>query len=216
VGGLWTRSKAASFTSEGLALVSKSGKYGFIDKTGRFIIAPQFDNADSFSEGLAPVSTGGSYGFINETGRFVISPQFASADSFSEGLASVQFSDGKGYIDTTGRIVINLPAGTYGDQFSGGLATVRYGNGTTGYIDKTGGIVSSPREYIGTSGSQEGLTCVLIKASQKWGCMNKTGQFVIPAHFDMAYVYQGLVSVSIGDNQGWMDTTGNYVWRPTK
>ncbi|WP_222708662.1 WG repeat-containing protein [Paenibacillus sp. N3.4] len=36
--------------SEGLAWVSKDLKYGFIDKTGKEVIAPQYDNAAPFSE----------------------------------------------------------------------------------------------------------------------------------------------------------------------
>ena len=34
------------------------GKYGFIDKTGKYVINPQFDDAEAFSEGLARVWIG--------------------------------------------------------------------------------------------------------------------------------------------------------------
>ena len=55
-----------------------TGKWGFIDKTGSFVINPQFDFAWSFSDGLAAVRIGdyetGKYGFIDKTGSFVINP----------------------------------------------------------------------------------------------------------------------------------------------
>jgi KWG Leptospira. len=35
--------------------VKKSGKFGYIDKTGKVVIEPVFDYAESFSEGLARV-----------------------------------------------------------------------------------------------------------------------------------------------------------------
>jgi WG containing repeat len=38
--------------------------WGFINKRGKFVIAPQFDDAGSFSEGLARVSVKGQYGYI--------------------------------------------------------------------------------------------------------------------------------------------------------
>ena len=34
------------------------GKYGFIDRTGKMVINPQFDNAYHFSDGLALVGLG--------------------------------------------------------------------------------------------------------------------------------------------------------------
>ncbi|HDS30236.1 MAG TPA: WG repeat-containing protein, partial [Firmicutes bacterium] len=81
---------------EGLAPVMIDGKWGFIDKTGKITINPQFDRAESFSEGLARVRLGdwktGKWGFIDKTGQFVISPQFDEASSFYEGLASVEIA----------------------------------------------------------------------------------------------------------------------------
>ncbi len=37
------------------AVEDANGRWGFIDKTGRYVIQPQFSQADSFHEGLAPV-----------------------------------------------------------------------------------------------------------------------------------------------------------------
>ena len=50
--------------------------YGFIDKTGKFVIAPRFKYVDSFSEGLAYVKLGDRYGFINHRGDFVIESKY--------------------------------------------------------------------------------------------------------------------------------------------
>ncbi|MBW4490709.1 MAG: WG repeat-containing protein [Trichocoleus desertorum ATA4-8-CV12] len=47
--------------SGGLAMVRLGDKAGFIDKTGKFAIAAQFADADSFSEGLARVNVGGRW-----------------------------------------------------------------------------------------------------------------------------------------------------------
>jgi hypothetical protein len=49
------------------------GKWGYIDRTGKFIIRPQFDEALNmeFSNGLARVKIDGKWGYINKTGKFV-------------------------------------------------------------------------------------------------------------------------------------------------
>ena len=49
-------------------------KYGFIDKNGKVVIEPQFDNVSAFSEGLAKVEKDGKWGFIHKSGKVVIEP----------------------------------------------------------------------------------------------------------------------------------------------
>jgi len=69
-------------------------KYGFIDKSGKVVIEPQFDGASNFSEGFARVKKDDKWGFIDKSGKMVIEPQFDDAEPFSEGLAKVK-KDGK-------------------------------------------------------------------------------------------------------------------------
>jgi hypothetical protein len=50
----------------------KNGKWGYIDVNGRFVIAPEFDDADVFVCGIALVNyIDGTYGFINRQGKSV-------------------------------------------------------------------------------------------------------------------------------------------------
>jgi hypothetical protein len=60
--------------SEGLAAVNRLGRWGYVDKTGRFIIPPQFRKAHSFSHGLALVLVGDRIGYIDKTGKYVWKP----------------------------------------------------------------------------------------------------------------------------------------------
>lgn len=67
--------------------------WGFIDKSGRFIIPPKYENADMFSEGLAAVQVSGKnpkWGFVDPKGNLVIPAKYDSVKRFSEGLAMVE------------------------------------------------------------------------------------------------------------------------------
>ena len=46
--------------SEGLAPVSKGGKWGFVDKEGRLVIPLEYDDVGYFDEGLVGVKNQGS------------------------------------------------------------------------------------------------------------------------------------------------------------
>lgn len=66
-----------------------SGKWGYINTKGEYVISAQFDKAYEFNDGLALVKSGDLYGYIDKTGEYVINPQFDSAAfMFSDGLAS--------------------------------------------------------------------------------------------------------------------------------
>jgi hypothetical protein len=83
--------------------------YGYIDREGRLVIAPQFEYAGPFSEGLANVSNCSKHAFIDKAGATILRVPFDDASPFHGGLASV-FSNNiagarAGYIDKAGRVV---------------------------------------------------------------------------------------------------------------
>jgi hypothetical protein len=62
---------------DGLASVQlKDGdKWGFIDRSGKFVIPPQFDEIpSSFFNGLSVIRIGTKRGYIDKTGRYVWPP----------------------------------------------------------------------------------------------------------------------------------------------
>lgn len=61
--------------------VEQNSKWGFINRTGKIVITPQFEGAGVFSEGLAIVQIGGKWGYIDTTGRAVIVLKFFSCDA---------------------------------------------------------------------------------------------------------------------------------------
>ena len=197
---------------------SLTGKLGYVDVNGLYIIKPQFDVAYDFKEGLAAVGICNSkceYGFISEefgiTNEYFVYPQYDDARNFTEGLAAVRINDKWGFIDKTGDCVIE-PQFDNTRGFAEGLSPVRVGN-KRGVIDKTGRYVinlSSIIKHIALVFS-DGLLAVSI--GDKWGFIDKsfdsTHRFVIEPKFVFASPFtDGLALVQVNDPETKKDKWG--------
>ena len=58
--------------SEGIAGVNVDGKWGYIDRAGKYITHPKFDKVNSFKEGRANVKVDGKWGYIYKNGNFLV------------------------------------------------------------------------------------------------------------------------------------------------
>ena len=121
-------------------------KGGFIDKTGKVVIAPQFDNTTGgFKEGFASVRIGDKRIFIDKTGKQIINQQFDETLWFSNGLVAVKLNGKWGVIDKSGKEVIPFKYERIG-LYNEGLMSVRLDR-KWGFIDKAGNIII-PLQFV--------------------------------------------------------------------
>ena len=212
---------------DGLAAVSKDGKWGYIDKNGNLAIPLQYDRAKDFREGKAAVLKDGKWGYIEKDGSFLIQPRFTDAFGFKDGLACV----GNTFIDLSGipipiEIVI-LPVAVIGDydgdydpSFCEGLACVAPStdnpNGKYCYIDERGQI-KIPCKYDNAFNFKDGVACV--GNDKKFGYIDMYGRTVIPMIYDEScigyFCSDGLIRVAKKgehyDEWGYLDKSGRTV-----
>ena len=198
---------------EALFSIYENGKVGFIDKTGRVVVVPQFDESYRMSEGVIPVLVDGRYGYINSRGEVVALPEYDDFSIFSEGMAAVKIGDKWGYIDKNGRLQIAAQFKMAGN-FSEGLANVNI-NGLYGFIDKTGRFVIEPI-YREAHSFSDGLALVRPQSSFR-GFINMKGEELIAASPLRSYLRfsEGLCRFSEGSYEslkyGYMDKKGDEV-----
>jgi len=203
---------------------------GFIDETGRLVIPPQnfLTRYGSFHEGLAKYFDKG-WGFIDREGRSVIPAKFHEASDFSEGLAVVRLSEKHkvGYINQKGELVIPDQF-DWAKDFHGGLAAVKLSKDKYGFIDKTGKMALSAKEWRDVDDFSEGLAGVKVAVTnnsvylgyqvEKYGYIDWTGKFVIQPRFDRVEKFSEgrALFFQRGNNPGYgfIDLKGQVVIKP--
>ena len=75
-------------------------------------------------------------------------------------------------------------------------------------------MLQIPARFDDADSFAEGLAPVRV--GEKWGFVDRFGQFVIPPRFDFAFGFQaGLAKILVGDAFGYIGRTGAYVYRPS-
>lgn len=81
-------------------------KFGFIDSTGKVIIAPKYEELNEFRSGLAAFRIGSKWGFINTSGMEVIKPKFKDVKyAFRGELCLVKEDEFWEYINKKGKVI---------------------------------------------------------------------------------------------------------------
>lgn len=111
-----------------LAKVRRYGRYGFIDKTGRFVISPYYQEASDFYQGYSFVRRRNEYFYINPQGNVVENVPKSIQDvldtrPITERYQIVEVEGKKGLIDLNGRFIVPPKYDEIG-KFSEGLVSV--------------------------------------------------------------------------------------------
>jgi hypothetical protein len=169
-------------SSEGLRVIKRDGKFGFIDDRGRLRIANRYEDASSFSEGLAAIKIRGKWGFINREERIVIQPAYEAVSSFSKGVAHVRQKGKFGLLQANGTLVLPTRYDSVGILKYGWLL-LKQGE-HFGLADAEGNIVLQTKfEYIDVVTENQ----FVVKQFEKYGMINAQGLSMIPLHFDALY-----------------------------
>lgn len=206
---------ADEFTDR-VAIVTKNGLNGLVDKTGKLIAPCEYKKIGEFSEGVAEAyKENGKVGFIDMQGKTVIPFQYnililLGGAKCVNGMIPVENSNGKrGYIDKTGKQIVPF-AYEKVNNFSDGLGMVRTKlNGMVSYVN-TKGEVAIPEKYDDGTMFKDGLAYVNKGAyvkeqfsglqGGKWGVIDKTGKEIIPTIYDHIHeIKNGFTVVSMGN-----------------
>lgn len=126
----------------GMAKIMLRGKWGVINKAGRSVLPPRYNDVDLDGE-LFLIKKDNKWGWLDAAGNETIPIRFADAYPFNNNtVAAVRLGEKWGYIDKYGRF--EIPARfDFAFGFDGNRALVEV-DGKYGFIDKTGAYVVRP------------------------------------------------------------------------
>ena len=201
--------------SEDLAAYSKVDStatlWGFVDKSGKQIINPQFDVVGDFHDGKCAVrNKEGKWGYIDKSGKIVINHQFSSAAAFKVGYAVVSLDEKAGVIDQDGKYIVNPQ---FGNAYADGDRYLINQDNKWGWTDKEGKFIINPQfdeAYFFGDNKLAG-----VKSADKWGFIDKEGKIVINPQFDEAFQFMDDIAiVKLGGKYGLIDKEGKYKLNP--
>ncbi|MBP5548507.1 MAG: WG repeat-containing protein [Bacteroidales bacterium] len=143
-------------------------QYGLIDRNGKEIIVPEYEEINYPSDGMIRVKKDGLYGFFDTAGNKVIDFQYRTASGFNEDNAVVLIdfdssTIGYGYINKKNELVIPAEF-EYAMTFQEGYAVVKKYD-RFGMIDKNGNEVV-PCKYLEITGMNDGRFFAVDAASE--------------------------------------------------
>ena len=226
--------KEATGHYDGLAAVVKENSHiSYIDKDFKEVFVLKeiegkgVETSGIFREGLAKVKTSdGKWGFINKKGEVIIKPKYDYVANFNEGLAYVSINEYDrdsikkinkgGFINQKGEEVIKFKDKiSYVSYFSDGV--VAYSDDESfeewGCMDKSGQKIIKPTKDI-SSGFFFIDGYASFTDNSKNGIINKDGEKVIRAKYEVAFYSKGLVLIKDQDKFGFINIDGEEIIKP--
>lgn len=219
MGGMWVViTSGGAVLSEGvdellpfsgsLAAARVGAKWGYLNRTGEWAIAPAYDEALPFGGGLAAVKVGAKWGYIDAAGRTVLAPQYHEAYGFTDGVARVKTDESTLFINPMGW---QIGDGVWQDArgFRDGLAVVLL-DGLYGVINPLGEIVV-PCRFSQLGDYSEGL-CAFYQ-NGLWGYLDRAGKVRIPPQFLQADAFtEGVARVThTSGATSYINAAGQYL-----
>lgn len=180
--------------SEGLYPAFRKGKAGFVDKHGKWIIQPTYEQASKFNQGKAAVSLGGKWAFISAQGEKVTDFIFDQTQGFNKGVAVVQYQGQYNLIDATGHLLFDQGFDRIFPTENAYYLTER--QGLIGLLTPSGKVVVEPSFQ---EVRREEFDRIVARQGDKYGILNEKGEFLLPLYYRNIIFDQGTQQILAED-----------------
>ena len=204
---------AVDVFNEGLALVKRNGKFGYINDAMEEVIPCIYDKADSFMHGIAIVEYGKKTGALNTKGELVIPLDYLILADLSI-LGPVLLMAIKerrwGVINKKNQVVVPFEFDEV--MAMGGMVTVTK-QSKKGLYDHIGRLIV-PVVYDDIQHPLMGDNSINVSKNGKWGVLNKFGKEICEPRYDKIDSFGfacGRLAVCRNNKWGFINRNGREV-----
>lgn len=205
-------------------------KYGLIDRTGKYIVSPQYAALERLDDGhyafRSDTANGALCGIIDSSGKVLCQVEGAARiGRAGDGMYRTEFWDANfekecGYLDATGKTVVS-PRPWQSSCFADGLSRICEEDSDDflyGFIDKSGQVAIECK-FADAEDFKDGLSKVKVAsatgAGNKCGYIDVSGEFVVPAIYDDISKFDcGVAKITVGGLRGLVDRRGRELCAP--
>ena len=136
---------AGGSMSEGMAYMGSQGKFGYINKSGEFVLPQKYSHATDFRKGMACVAMDGRWGVIDKEGNVIVPFEFDKTEIASDRFILVESEGRYGIFRPDGTVLFPAECDSVelyedGSMFRYGTAGAMY-KGERVRIDELGHVV---------------------------------------------------------------------------
>lgn len=202
--------------------VKEDGKYGVMDKTRAWILAPTFGWVDYevilFNRyGIIRVEIDGKKALADSRGRIMGGRTYDGMYPYNKGYFTVVDNHNYGLIDIKGNLVINTEHEET-EPFFNGLALVKSKNRKYGYVDINGEWVVKPCfEWAESFKPKHGVGIVRYARAMidgKYGVIDRKGNWIIEPKFEYIREVGNIMTVRENGKYGYLDLSGEWIVPP--
>ncbi len=176
---------------DGLAIVLKNGKYGFVNEEYKEVVPCIYDEIGPFIHGTSIVRIGEMHGAINNEGKITIPLEYPILIDFSiwgpTMLMAVK-NNRFGVVDKANKTIVPFEFDLVQAMFGMIIVTK---NGKKGLYNHKGELVI-PIKYDDIAQPSDKSQTYFVCSAGKWGVINKKEEIIIPIEYD------GISPISLG------------------
>ena len=194
------------------AMNSTGDLWGYVDGKGNFVIPAMFESASGFSCGYAQVVIGDEVKFIDKKGKIQSTMSFDYATDFYYGYSTILLDENVGLLSKDLTMAISPYYFNLGLMGDNGLIAAKFDEDAKFSYLNSKGETKIPAMFDAADQFKDGLA--IIQMNEKYGAINKTGEFIIqPTHkYPLNNMGEGLVSyVDKNDKMGILNSKGEIV-----